>query len=145
MSILLLRHDDQPWEEWRGGVETRLWAAASTGAQQLCIGEQILQVGSEAPLHWHYSEEIVTVLSGVARVTVDNETEEVEGPATVIFPAQSHHGFVNVGDDLLRILGVFAWPVYETYWVNGPEDRFTREWEIQEAGIRRVLRRDPDA
>ena len=141
----ILYHDDQEWEVWRGGVLTRLWAAASKGSKELCIGEQILEPDSEAPLHWHYSEEVVTILEGSARVTVDNTSVEVDRAATVVFPAQSRHGFVNIGPGKLHIVGTFAWPFYETYWVDGPEDRFTREWEAQEGGARRVLRRMDEA
>ena len=141
----ILFHEDQEWEVWRGGVLTKLWAAASTGSRELCIGEQIIEPESAAPLHWHYSEEVLTILEGRAEVTIDDEIAIVDRAATVVFPAQSRHGFVNLGPGKLRVIGVFAWPFYETYWADGPEDRFTREWEAQEGGARRILRRFDEA
>ena len=141
----LVVHDEQEWEVWRGGVLTRLWAAASKGSKSLCIGEQILEPGSEAPLHWHYSEEILTVLDGSARVTIDDESVELDRAATVIFPAQSRHGFVNLGPGKLHVVGVFAWPFYETYWEHEDHNVFTREWEAQADGVRRRLLHVPEA
>ena len=140
----ILYHEDQEWEVWRGGVLTRLWTAASKGSKELCIGEQIIDAGSEAPLHWHYSEEVLTILEGEGRVTINDEVTVIDRAATVIFPAQSRHGFINIGSGKLRVVGAFAWPFYETYWADGPEDRFTREWEAQEGGVRRVLRRSDE-
>src|SRR5690606_11173496 len=139
------RHDDQEWETWRGGVQTRLWAAASTGSTQLCIGEQVFQPESEVPVHWHYSEEVLNITEGRATVFVDDEEMTVDGPATVVFPPRSRHGFVNAGHGLMRVIGVFAWPFYETYWEHEPEDVFTREWEAQEGGVRRRLRHVPES
>ena len=141
MSIILIRHDEQEWETWRGGVQTRLWAAASTGSKSLCIGEQFFEPEAESPVHWHYSEEILNITEGRAKVIVDGEEMIVDGAHTVIFPAQSRHGFVNLGPGRLHVVGVFAWPFYETYWEHDPENVFTREWEAQEGGIRRRLRR----
>lgn len=111
----LIRHDeDSPWQDWRPGVRTRLWSGAMFGATQLHVGEQLVQPGTGAPYHWHPYEEHLTVYRGVADVMIGETTVRVEGPASVIIPPRSFHGFTNVGEEVLHIIGASPWPIHQT-------------------------------
>jgi quercetin dioxygenase-like cupin family protein len=115
-------HDRQPLATWRPGVETRLWTGETLGARSLCIGEQWFQPGTQAPLHRHPGvEEIVTVLEGVAEFTLDGETIRVEGGASVLLPADSVHGFTNVGDGVLHVQGVYSSAAPATIYLDEPD------------------------
>jgi quercetin dioxygenase-like cupin family protein len=95
--------------EWREGVRTRLHAAASTGAAQLCVIEQWAEPGAGAPLHTHFEvEEAILVAEGEAEFTVDGETRRVASGESMLFPAHSWHGFRNCGAGELHIVAVFA-------------------------------------
>lgn len=95
--------------EWRPGVRTRLHAAASTGATQLCVIEQWCDPGTGAPPHTHFGvEETITVLEGAAEFRVDGERSRVEAGETILLPAFSRHGFANTGKGVLHTLAVFA-------------------------------------
>ncbi|MFC5264597.1 cupin domain-containing protein, partial [Kribbella qitaiheensis] len=91
-------------QEWCPGVRSRAWATAATGARQVRIAEQILEPGNEAPLHWHYVEENITIMAGRGRFTATGETVELGPGHTVIVQSVAMHGFVSVGDEPLHII-----------------------------------------
>jgi mannose-6-phosphate isomerase-like protein (cupin superfamily) len=92
----------------------------SMGPTDCSIDEQILQSGTGVQDHWHYYEEHVTIFSGDAEVQVGDEIMVTEEPATLIVPLRSHHGFTNVGDGPLWIIGVVNWPILEAGIVGDP-------------------------
>lgn len=69
----VVEHDDQPQEEWRTGVKTRMHVSACNGATQLCIFEQWVEPAVGAPTHWHPVEEVLTVIAGRAEMWIDDE------------------------------------------------------------------------
>lgn len=105
---LLLRDESRSVERWRPGVVTRRLASAADGATALCVIEQEHEPGRGAPRHTHDVEEIVIVRAGTAAFDADGD-RLVLGPGdAVVVRAGVPHGFVNAGDDLLRIEAVFA-------------------------------------
>lgn len=95
--------------EWRPGVRTRLIAAASTGATQLCLFEQWSEPGAGAPAHRHPGvEEAVSVLAGEAEFWVEHERRRVAKGDTVFVAPDRRHGFTNVGTSTLHTLAAFA-------------------------------------
>jgi quercetin dioxygenase-like cupin family protein len=140
--MLVHRHDDAPWHGWREGVRSRVWSSAQHGANGMHMGEQIFQPGHGVPVHWHYYEEHVTVFRGTAEFVVNDEKERVEGPATVILPPQSSHGFVNAGEGELHIIGAANWPIHETMYVEDEAGTVTRGWEVGFTGRRKMVATD---
>ncbi|MHB8643691.1 MAG: cupin domain-containing protein [Gaiellaceae bacterium] len=100
------RSRDSPRVAWRPGVETRLHARE---AAELCVIEQWSVPGAGAPTHTHFEvEEVIAVLGGAADFWVDGVTARVEHGDTILLPAQSWHGFRNVGNAELHTLAVFS-------------------------------------
>ena len=137
--MIVIHHDEQPWEEWRPGVLTRAWSGASLGSSQMMMGEQKFVPGGQSPKHWHYTEEQVTVLSGTAEAWCDDETLVAGVGTTLVFPAHSIHGFMNVGEDELHIVGGFPLPFLEAYFVHDEPGVVTREYEAWDNGHARKL------
>lgn len=107
--MLVGRIENLPLVDWRPGVRTRLHVAGSTGAEALCVMEQLCRPGTGAPPHRHDGvEEVIVVLEGEMRVHVAGEEAQLSSGESVVLPAGSRHGFTNVGTDSLRILAVFA-------------------------------------
>ncbi len=136
--MIVVDHEKVEWEEWRPGVRSRAWATASNGARQVRIAEQILEPGNEAPLHWHYFEENITIIAGRGRFTVDEETLELGPGHTVIVPSMAVHGFVSVGDEPLHIIASMGWPINEMNYIAQPDAVF-RVGETVDSGRRRRL------
>ena len=102
---------DQLAEDWRPGVKTELKAAARLGAATLCVFEQHSEPGMGAPEHHHpEDEEVILVIEGHADFTFEGETRHIDRDTAVIVPAGVRHSFVNVGEDTLRTVAIFAAP-----------------------------------
>lgn len=68
------------------------------------------QPGEGPGLHWHPYSETWVVLEGTARITVGEESFVAGAGDTATGPARIPHRFTNVGDGVLRILGIHASP-----------------------------------
>jgi mannose-6-phosphate isomerase-like protein (cupin superfamily) len=126
----------RPIVEWRPGVGTRLHAAASTGADRLCLIEQLCDPGAGAPPHRHEDvEEVLAVLEGRARVRVEDEAAELRAGESVVIPPGAWHGFTNVGDGVLRTFAAFSSAT--------PPVEYEGEPDVLEIGGGGSRRRDP--
>jgi mannose-6-phosphate isomerase-like protein (cupin superfamily) len=124
---MLVRHDrDDAVEVWRDGVNTRMYASATSGAHQLVVFEQWCTAGNGAPSHLHAVEEVLRIIRGTADVWVDDDHETLAAGATIVIPAGAVHGFRNMGADSLQVLAILAEPVFEAHYVEGSRD--VRRW-----------------
>ena len=119
-------HEDQPREQWRAGVGTRMHVSASNGASQLCIFEQWVEPTVGAPTHWHPVEEVLTVIAGRAEMWIDDEHNVLTSGQSLVVPANRKHGFKNVGTGTLHIHAVLASPIFEATF-DGPAG-VVRRW-----------------
>lgn len=68
--------------------------------------------GQGPPLHLHPYVEVIFTLEGRAKVTIGEETREVEAGAIAVVPPNTPHRFVNSGDTVLRQVDVHASPKF---------------------------------
>jgi mannose-6-phosphate isomerase-like protein (cupin superfamily) len=84
-------------------------AAHSTGAESLCVFEQLCEPGTGAPWHWHEGvEEVIVVVEGRGRFELPGGPAEVDAGGSVRFPPGCRHAFTNVGSSTLRLIASFA-------------------------------------
>ena len=121
-----IAHQDQAWEVWREGVQSRMLVSAQNGAKQLCIFEQQVAPGMGAPTHCHPVEEVLTVLAGEAEVWMDGARVMLSAGGCVIVPARRYHGFRNSGSGTLHIHAILASPIFEALAENASEP--VRRW-----------------
>jgi quercetin dioxygenase-like cupin family protein len=129
--MLVVRYGEQPVAEWRVGVTTRMRAAASSGAKELCVIEQRCAPGTGAPFHVHPdAEEVILVLAGQAEVVVGEERAVLSPGDAVVLPRGRRHAFTNSGSGELRLLAVFsaaapvaAYEGAETFEIGGAGGR----------------------
>jgi len=118
--------NQQPREEWRAGVQTRMRTSAVNGAGQLCMFEQWCDPGHGAPTHLHAVEEVLHVLDGRADVWIGDERATLVTGQLVIVPAGRRHGFSNTGTAVLHIQSTLASPVFEAAYDDKRET--PRRW-----------------
>jgi mannose-6-phosphate isomerase-like protein (cupin superfamily) len=118
--------NQQPREEWRQGVVTRMRTSALNGAGQLCIFEQWCEIGHGAPTHLHAVEEVLHVLDGQAEVWIGDERATLTSGQSVVVPAGRKHGFSNTGTSTLHIQSTLASPVFEAAYDDKRET--PRRW-----------------
>jgi len=117
---------DQPREEWRPGVETRMHVSALNGATGLCIFEQWVAPGAGAPTHSHTVEEVLSVIAGEADMWIGGQHVVVSSGQSLIVAAGQPHGFRNVGTAMLHVQAVLASPIFEATFDGSPEP--VRRW-----------------
>jgi quercetin dioxygenase-like cupin family protein len=114
--------DEQTFEEWRPGVMTRLKASSALGTEQLSLFEQWSQPGLGAPSHVHPDdEELIVVLEGEARFTVERRDEDLAVGDTIIVAAGEWHSFANTGEGVLHTLAVFSSATPTVVYADDPD------------------------
>jgi mannose-6-phosphate isomerase-like protein (cupin superfamily) len=74
--------------------------------------------GRGPSLHRHPYEEVFVVHAGKVTFTV-GEAQVDAGPGDVVaVPARTPHGFVNSGDEHLRLTAIHHAPEFETEWLD---------------------------
>ncbi|HYI15530.1 MAG TPA: cupin domain-containing protein [Thermomicrobiales bacterium] len=122
----IAREAEREVELWRVGVETRVYASATSGSRQLAVFEQVCAPGIGAPAHVHVVEEVLRVIDGTAEVVVGDERAVLAAGDAVTISAGAVHGFTNVGTSPLRVLAILASPIFEAHYVDPPRD--SRRW-----------------
>lgn len=108
-NATLVDYEQVPGFRRGNGVITRLLIGKDNASQTpFTTGTTIFPPGSSAPMHSHNCCEQVTILDGVADVTVDGKTQRIGAMATSFIPANVPHRFVNAGDGDLTILWIYG-------------------------------------
>jgi quercetin dioxygenase-like cupin family protein len=128
ISMKAITHQNDAWEAWRPGVESRMLVSARNGAAQLCMFEQWVAPGVGAPTHSHPVEEVLTVREGEAEMWIEQAHMTVVAGQSLIVPAGRMHGFRNSGTSKLHIHAVLASPVFEATPQGAAEP--VRRWEV---------------
>lgn len=68
--------------------------------------------GDSGPENLHPGDQIVYVIEGHARITIDGELHELRARQLVQIPPHAHHHIENAGEDDLFFLNVYAPPAY---------------------------------
>lgn len=69
-------------------------------------------------LHKHDYDEVVYVIAGRSKWTVDGEEREAAAGDILIVKAGEPHKFMNVGSDTLRQIDIHLNPTFETVWLE---------------------------
>ena len=87
------------------------------GADQGNVGISIYfveaQPGRGAPLHVHEYDEIMTMHEGVSRLVLGDTIREAVVGDIVVIKAGTPHGFVNIGDGVLKQVDVHVSPRFK--------------------------------
>jgi quercetin dioxygenase-like cupin family protein len=129
--MTILDHEQQPFEEWRPGVRTRMRVSALNGAGQLCVFEQFCDPGKGAPTHLHTVEEVLTVIGGTVDIWVEDRHVTLTTGQSLIVPPGQKHGFRNVGGTVLHVQAILAAPIFEACFDDRAETQ--RRWCLDES------------
>ena len=96
-------------ESWLEDDDTARWRTAS-GHAGAASGSSLLEVepGNRLPRHVDSAEETIVVVAGSARVTVGEETEQVDAGGLAVVPADISHEVESTGGEPLRFVALYA-------------------------------------
>jgi mannose-6-phosphate isomerase-like protein (cupin superfamily) len=87
------------------------------GAEQGAVGVSVYlveaQPGRGAPLHRHPYDEILMTMEGRGQVVVGDEVREAGPGDIVVVKARTPHGFINIGDTVLKQVDIHVNPRFE--------------------------------
>jgi mannose-6-phosphate isomerase-like protein (cupin superfamily) len=109
VKMIVVDHRDRPFIRSASG-DPCLWMVVNreVGASSLSVWTACHEVGDTAPVHSHEVEEVLTLISGEATVTVGDDTIEAREGMSIIVPAGTPHGYRNSGKSPLRIIVALA-------------------------------------
>jgi quercetin dioxygenase-like cupin family protein len=67
-----------------------------------------LDPGHELPVHTDSAEELLVVVRGTAEARVGDEIGRLETHEVALVPPMAPHGLRNIGEDVLRVFGIFS-------------------------------------
>ena len=98
-----VRFEDVPWnrnDDPRDWLNYKRLIWSETGSDDLCVGVGSLDPGKVLDLHNHPEDaEFYYVLSGNAKVTVDEEEIDATPGTAIYIPAAAKHKILNDGDE----------------------------------------------
>lgn len=108
----IINHDTIAREEFPGGATYQTLVGDDAGSTPVRCGIQTSPPGYATPNHAHPYVEIVTVLAGTGEAWIDGEADGIKiGPGmTMVFPAETAHGFRVTGDTPLVTYGIHSSP-----------------------------------
>ena len=114
---------EYPWEYSPGeeGDENAIrWRTLLSGertpSRSVSMGTLELPPGSSLDAHHHAPPEVYFVTDGRGTLLIGNEQRAVRAGDVVYIPGDHVHGIKNTGDDLLKLVWMFAtdtWPEIE--------------------------------
>ena len=110
--VSIINHDEVARETFPGGATYQTLVGDDAGSIPVRCGIQTSPPGYATPNHSHPYVEIVTVLegSGEAWIVGDSDKIEISDGVTIIFPANTAHGFRVTGDARLVTYGIHSSP-----------------------------------
>jgi quercetin dioxygenase-like cupin family protein len=106
------RFDDAELQDsWIESDERARWRTMSGHAGQ-ASGSALLEVppGCQLPRHTDSAEETIVVVSGKAKVTIGEESEEIGAGEAALVPQDVPHHVDSLGDTSLRFVALYAAP-----------------------------------
>jgi len=79
-----------------------------TGTKNTAVVYFEIEPGHRLGMHADSAEEIVLILEGEAEATVGDERGRVSAGEIAVLPAMVPHGFRNIGDETVRVVGFFS-------------------------------------
>lgn len=105
----LIRLNDVSGTRFPAGRWTRLLAGAgSLEAKNFVVGHSTQFPGGGIPKHAHENEELYICLQGRVRMTVGDETQDLDPVSAVYIPSSVPHALQNISDGESVILFIYS-------------------------------------
>ena len=93
-----------------GGRKTRVLLDPDTGHPELELYHVELGPNDTSEVHIRDHPETIFILEGVAGVKTKEMVHQAEAGQVILIPSHIEHQHINVGNSILRFLGIFAPP-----------------------------------
>jgi quercetin dioxygenase-like cupin family protein len=110
--------NDIPGEKFSSGRHTRVFIGAHSKlqAKNFVSGFVVIEPNGSVPLHDHEQEEVYYILKGKGEMTVETETQVLDGVSAVYIPPNTKHTLKNIGSEELHMLFVYSPAGIVSHW-----------------------------
>ncbi len=77
-----------------------------------------LRPGEDIGPERHDVDQIFVLIEGLAEFDLDDELYELEEDGILVVPAGTHHNVINIGEDDLRLITIYAPPQHAAFTVH---------------------------
>jgi quercetin dioxygenase-like cupin family protein len=110
------------------GLRHQTLASLDHEVRSMEVWMQTIEPGGATPVHRHACEEVIVVLSGSGRLTVDGETREFGPNSTIIVPPDAIHQIINSGSDPMFVVAALGMGPVRVRTAEG--DPLPVPWEV---------------
>lgn len=106
--------------EFPTGRKTRVMIGqnGSISGELFCQGYVEIFPGGYIPMHNHETVESYTVLEGIGRMTIDEESRIMQSGDYVFIEKNQNHSLQNIGENTLQLMFVYAPQVIVDHWAQ---------------------------
>ena len=90
------------------GLVHQTIASHKDGLEKIEVWMQTVEPGGETPVHYHDCEEVIVIIRGSGRLSVDEKTIEFGPNSTLIIPSDIVHQLVNSGPEEIFLVASFS-------------------------------------
>jgi mannose-6-phosphate isomerase-like protein (cupin superfamily) len=101
-------HESIPSHGIPGITHRTLASRGRGGLQGTEVWLQTMDAGCGTPVHRHDCDEVVTILRGRARVTIEGKSTELSAGSTVVIPPDVVHDIQSIGEEPLEAMATLA-------------------------------------
>lgn len=116
--MIVLGKEQLPWASVPR-ITTRVHAQDTLGTLRTTLWEQRIEPGGFIPIHYHDTEEVITVLEGAITLKDRDSQRTLHAPTTLIIPAQELHGIEVFGKEAVHLVAAFPTATPRIFDVNG--------------------------
>ena len=104
--MIILSEQQLPWSKVPR-ITTRVHAQEALGTVSTSLWEQRIDAGGFIPLHYHDTEEVITILTGSILLNDGSKIQKLRAPASILIPANELHGIEVEGDAQVHLVAAF--------------------------------------
>lgn len=103
------------------GVVHQTLASHQDGLNSTEVWMQTVEPGGETPIHYHDCDEVVVIIKGSGRLSIDKKTIDFARNSTLIIPPDIVHQLVNNGIEEIILIASFSSTPAKVFTPDGEE------------------------
>jgi len=103
------------------GLVHQTLASHKDGLQNTEVWMQTVEPGGETPVHYHECEEVIVILKGSGRLSIEGKVIEFGPKSTLIIPTDIVHQLTNSGTEEIFLIASFSSTPAKAFTPDGEE------------------------
>lgn len=103
------------------GLAHQTLASHIDGLKNTEVWMQTVEPGGETPVHYHDCEEVIVIIRGSGRLSIDEKAIEFGPNSTLIIPPDIVHQLVNSGTEDIFLIASFSSTPAKVFTPDGEE------------------------